>query len=394
MGDFAAVIPTKRSTYTFGTQDSYYDQYATSLFGITMKKAGWDCMRHYEILAAGAVPYMLDLELIPEYTMMAFPKRLFREALGLPGMPSSAAVREAVVSYSDAAAAADPSLERPMPKINRALFDTKRYCEIREKLINYTESYLTTTALASYVIDQVQVSVGLSDLIASTSKADTELGSVSSRGGEPERPQAKARILFISVPEVGYQSMMLYHGLYLKYGDSMSSFYGRKEALFKDHTGDSVYGRGYSYQGVLETPDLFKKFPAQIAEAKLKEQMMSRLRDGYFNLIIIVADCNRCCQISACFPEVPSIVNDYVRKQSAAASPVRIVTVDGNDSEQGCHGESLTHAGLELSHIDLHFVRETENPVNGYRVRSPSAFAPPGKENILSFDDAVLATAT
>ena len=28
-----------------------------SYFGSTKKKAGWDCMRHYEIVASGAVPF-------------------------------------------------------------------------------------------------------------------------------------------------------------------------------------------------------------------------------------------------------------------------------------------------------------------------------------------------
>lgn len=43
------------SGYKFEVEKDYYDDLARSLFGITMRKGGWDCMRHYEILAAGAV---------------------------------------------------------------------------------------------------------------------------------------------------------------------------------------------------------------------------------------------------------------------------------------------------------------------------------------------------
>jgi hypothetical protein len=42
--------------YAFDQETPYYDDLASARYGITMKKAGWDCMRHYEIAAAGAVP--------------------------------------------------------------------------------------------------------------------------------------------------------------------------------------------------------------------------------------------------------------------------------------------------------------------------------------------------
>jgi hypothetical protein len=43
------------SGYRFAEESDYYDDLARSLFGITLKKGGWDCMRHYEIMAAGTV---------------------------------------------------------------------------------------------------------------------------------------------------------------------------------------------------------------------------------------------------------------------------------------------------------------------------------------------------
>ena len=41
--------------YSFDREADYYDDLADSHFAVTMKKAGWDCMRHYEIAARGAV---------------------------------------------------------------------------------------------------------------------------------------------------------------------------------------------------------------------------------------------------------------------------------------------------------------------------------------------------
>lgn len=48
--------------YKFSEEKDYYDDMARSLFGITMKKGGWDCMRHYELLAAGALVMFKNLD--------------------------------------------------------------------------------------------------------------------------------------------------------------------------------------------------------------------------------------------------------------------------------------------------------------------------------------------
>ncbi len=46
---------SKKAGYVFAKEGDYYDDLARSYFGITMKKGGWDCMRHYEIMAAGTL---------------------------------------------------------------------------------------------------------------------------------------------------------------------------------------------------------------------------------------------------------------------------------------------------------------------------------------------------
>lgn len=78
----ASLIPGESSTYTFGVgdQDKYYEMYQTSLFAHTKKKGGWDCLRHYEILANGCIPIYEDLEHCPKSMMTTFPKELIQEA--------------------------------------------------------------------------------------------------------------------------------------------------------------------------------------------------------------------------------------------------------------------------------------------------------------------------
>ena len=51
--DFAFLIPGRGETYIYQTEPEYYENYQRAYFALTCKKGGWDCMRHYEILASG-----------------------------------------------------------------------------------------------------------------------------------------------------------------------------------------------------------------------------------------------------------------------------------------------------------------------------------------------------
>ena len=77
---FGTIIPGDSSTYVFDTEEAYYQDYAQAYFGTTLKKAGWDCMRHYEILANKCVPYFIGLEDCPVNTLYNFPKELIVES--------------------------------------------------------------------------------------------------------------------------------------------------------------------------------------------------------------------------------------------------------------------------------------------------------------------------
>lgn len=77
--DYASIIPGDLSTYIYDNQSDYYADYQTSYYGVTFKKGGWDCLRHYEILMNGCIPYFPELENCPEYTMTLFPKMLIRQ---------------------------------------------------------------------------------------------------------------------------------------------------------------------------------------------------------------------------------------------------------------------------------------------------------------------------
>lgn len=54
------------TSYAFDSEAEYFSDLQASRFGITTKRAGWDCMRHYEIAANGTVPCFRQLSKKPE----------------------------------------------------------------------------------------------------------------------------------------------------------------------------------------------------------------------------------------------------------------------------------------------------------------------------------------
>jgi len=80
---FSEIIPGNATIYRFkaGCEAAYVQQYRESRFAQTRCKGGWDCLRHYEILAAGCIPVLEAAALCPANTMVSFPIPLLKEAL-------------------------------------------------------------------------------------------------------------------------------------------------------------------------------------------------------------------------------------------------------------------------------------------------------------------------
>ena len=75
------LIPGRLDTYIYDNEDDYYKMYQDSIFAITTKKSGWDCLRHYEILMNGCIPFFLDIEKCPTKTLEKLPKDLIIKIL-------------------------------------------------------------------------------------------------------------------------------------------------------------------------------------------------------------------------------------------------------------------------------------------------------------------------
>jgi len=119
---FAKMRPDRKSTYIYENEEDYYIGYRIAKFGVTMKKGGWDCMRHYEIMTNKCLPNFINIEACPKNTMTFFPKETCKE-------------------------------------INQDIRNNTMYDEKYEEYINtiydYLNKYLTTDKMAKYMLEKI-----------------------------------------------------------------------------------------------------------------------------------------------------------------------------------------------------------------------------------------------
>ena len=124
------LIPGKLDTYIYNNETDYYEEYRKSYFATTTKKGGWDCMRHYEILANGCIPYFPNIENCPVNTMALLPKNLILEGNNLYNSVKHKNISELT--------------EIEISECNILI----------AKLLDFTRCNLTTNTLATYILEK------------------------------------------------------------------------------------------------------------------------------------------------------------------------------------------------------------------------------------------------
>jgi hypothetical protein len=109
--------PAHNRGYIFTSEEEYYRDYQVSKYGLTWKKWGWDCKRHYEILCNRCIPLFERIDECPPNIMVNFPKVLVSE------------------------------VENNYKTVSEATYN-----EWLEELFAYTKEHLTTKTLASYIL--------------------------------------------------------------------------------------------------------------------------------------------------------------------------------------------------------------------------------------------------
>eukprot|EP00754_Rhynchopus_humris_P015467 Rhum_TRINITY_DN14441_c4_g1::Rhum_TRINITY_DN14441_c4_g1_i3::g.89275::m.89275 len=154
---FAPAIPGNKNTYqNLATKwnseevppdDAFWSDYRHSYYCVTRKKKGWDCLRHYEILATGCVPYFVDIHRLPAATMPFFPRQLVMEAMALPG-----------VTFHDTKEGS--FLNRTAYTIDHNVFPKERYFKLAAQIQEHARRHLTSEAMAQYVLDALAAEGG------------------------------------------------------------------------------------------------------------------------------------------------------------------------------------------------------------------------------------------
>jgi hypothetical protein len=185
------LIPGDLKTYIYKTEKDYYAEYQSSYFAMTTKKAGWDCMRHYEIIANGCLPYFPDIEQCPPFTMVLFPKHL-------------------VIRSNHLYHQMKTSIQKHL----------KEYSDLLIEMISYLREYLTTEKVSLSILQRTGNTNG--------------------------------KILFLSgCIRPDYLRCLTLHGLKCLIGVKCHD-YPRLPHMYSDFYGGPLYGNGFSYSKLLD----------------------------------------------------------------------------------------------------------------------------------------------
>lgn len=195
----SSLIPGVISTYIYNNELDYYNEYRQSIFATTIKKAGWDCLRHYEIIANGCIPYFPHIENCPTNTLALLPKNLIIEGNKL------------YEKYKNR-------------NINELLNDEIDECNtLIQKLLEYTRANLTTSKITKYILNK-------------SNNATAE------------------KILFLSGDtQPDYLRCLTLHGFKTIFGD-LCHDYPIVTHLYKIHNYNysKLYGKGITYTNLLD----------------------------------------------------------------------------------------------------------------------------------------------
>jgi hypothetical protein len=219
------LIPGKVSTYIYNTEQEYYNEYQESYFAITTQKAGWDCLRHYEILANRCVPLFINIDECPINTLFLFPKKLLFEAINL---------------YNNKFA---------NKKINElTIEDINEYAILQNKLLEYTKNYLTTDKIAKYILQKTN-------------------------------HENINKILYLS-QDVGpdYLRCLTLHGFKSIFGSDCHD-YPKIPHIYKSQNINyaNLYGKGMTYTNLLEQ---------YVHDSSLDTNVVNNIKNKYYDIVI------------------------------------------------------------------------------------------------------------
>jgi len=221
----SSLIPGDNSTYIYNTEEEYYNEYKKSYFAITKKKRGWDCLRHYEILANCCIPYFIDIEECPKNTMGLLPKELFFEANLL---------------YHN------KFKNKNINEITEE--DINEYNILQKKLLDYTKEYLTTDKMGEYILKKTN-------------------------------HEKASKILYLSSDiNPDYLRCLTLHGFKTLFGNNCHD-YIKVPHIYKSDSINykELYGKGITYTNLLDQ---------NLRNNKLDNTIIEDIKNKYYDIVI------------------------------------------------------------------------------------------------------------
>jgi len=116
------IIPQEggKPFWVYTDENQYRTEYQQSIFAFTRKKGGWDCLRHYEIIGNGSLPFFQNIEECPSLTLTTLPKYLLYDIQKI--------------------------------YLQNHIRDIELLISIGNELIQYAKKYLTTEFLAQRIL--------------------------------------------------------------------------------------------------------------------------------------------------------------------------------------------------------------------------------------------------
>ena len=289
--DFSDLIPGKLETYKFGFADEleYRRAYSAAYFAVTIKKGGWDCNRHYEIISAGTIPFFDRLADAGNYTLSILPKPLLYQAQHIPGV------------------------NRERLSIDHKSFDIDQYNLLLHRLLYYAKHRLTTEKVVEYVLQVMKYSRNSSQ---------------------------KHSVLYLSHDKCDYMKDLLLHGFtnvfqgdlhvfeppkYL-YEYPTSKMWTHEET--KNYYGQRLYGFGYGYK--LSLKQFAHLYERDIKELSSQTMVEKNIIARKYSLIVFGSILRQ----NGLFP----LTKKYYK-------PSEIVLVDGEDEQRDTRRSQFARYG-------------------------------------------------
>jgi hypothetical protein len=135
--DWATVVPGRKDTYKFSSEDLYRRDLEVSRFAITRRRYGYATNRNLEILAAGSVPFFCGLSSLPRTgTLKSLPLQFMSMVTKYPGVRAKCWPHKLAAGFPIASES----------------FNSTQYERVVRKLLDFTRQYQVSSHLAKYVL--------------------------------------------------------------------------------------------------------------------------------------------------------------------------------------------------------------------------------------------------